>query len=617
MKQAPYGSTSSRGSPSAKVSRTRSLPSRVFTRRLSYDYGGSFRGKPLVEDAEEIDHIEEFKRLVDLEKLHEKDNAGFCGATKQDIILSCISPLRGSREEIIYEEEEEEEEEDDSLASGNQQQIKVGSSKASPAFSRAARRSRLASQSAPCLARLISEAEGTAATSEDLLVDPIGVVDVSSLGENSEKFVTEVSADIDSTNQEVSIGLVKNCDARHSESRPAAEFVDSTQNVELLSVDIVANPNSEVPCNENGLDLREGQTLLEDSSLTSGDEDRESIGTDCHDTAESCDRILSDIVVREGNDYKFQAQRHCAKPRTWRRLNRTSGCDSRFSEGAENMTGKGKVNLSFNNPGKRHQDTRKISFTDTSDMTWDDSSGKRIKDGVEGEEIPPSDIQPDAFSWGLVGQSDPFLGFDAAGFFGKVPAGGDQINGGYVRRSPSKISKGTALARKVRGLRASPKPVSSLESCLRAQMADPLDRNRGKSVIRPLNFSSAEEGKVEGASMTASTSSRGSLIDESSPKSRQSAGSSGLPRLPNLSKFLKEYAAKLATIRKVETVSDCDKNCVGVQENGLASSSPSDGNRKKTFLPALEKKRKVSDSRRFLPNGSDQGHDRSSSEGTF
>lgn len=568
-----------------------------------------------MEDAEEIDHVEEFKRLVDLEKLNERDNAGFCGATKQDIILSCISPLRGSREEIIYEEEEE----DDSLASGNQQQTKVGSFKASPAFSRAARRSRLASQSAPCLAGLISEAEGTAATSEDLLVDSVVVADVSPLDENYEKSEAEVSADTNATPQEVPLGLAKNCDARHSEVLSATEFADNTQTVGSLSVNIVLAPNSELPCNENGLDLREGQTLLEHSSLTSGDEDRDrSIG---HDTAESCDRVLSDIVVREANDYKFQAQRNCAERRTWRRLKRTidkekeiSGCDNLFCEGVENMTGKGKVNLSFNNPGKRQQDTRKISFTETSDMAWDSSSGKKIKDGVGGNELPPSDIQPDAFSWGLVGQSDPFLGFDASGFFGKVPAGGDQMSGGYVRRSPSKIGKGTALARKVRGLRASPKPVSSLESCLRAQMADTLDRNRVKSVIRPLDFSSAEEGTPESASMTVSTSSGGNVVDDSSPKSRQSAGSAGLPRLPNLSKFLKEYAAKLATIGKVETGCDGDANCVGVQESGLASSSPSDGNRKKT---ALEKKRKVSDSRRFLANGSEQGHERPNSEGTL
>lgn len=56
--------------------------SRVFSRRFSYDYGGFFRGKFLVEDVEEIDYIEEFKRFVDLEKLYEKDNVGFCGVIK-------------------------------------------------------------------------------------------------------------------------------------------------------------------------------------------------------------------------------------------------------------------------------------------------------------------------------------------------------------------------------------------------------------------------------------------------------------------------------------------------------------------------------------------------------
>lgn len=215
-----------------------------------------------------------------------------------------------------------------------------------------------------------------------------------------------------------------------------------------------------------------------------------------------------------------------------------------------------------------------------------------MKDGVGVGDATPSDLLPDAFAWGWMSQTDTFLGYDAAGFLGKGPAGGQQLSGGHVRKSPKKTSRGTALARKVRGLRASPKPVSSLESCLRAQVADPPISNRAKFVSRPLNFSSsvAGEAKVEDASMidnsTASASSVGNAVTEIRSKRRQSA----LPKLPNLSKFLKEYAAKLAISSKVESSTDGGTSRTNVQVNVPASSSANDGNCKKTPLPVPIKK---------------------------
>lgn len=622
-REEPCGSTPPRGSPSTKVYRSRSLPIKVFNRKLGNDYGGSVEGKPLHEDADDIDQIEEYRRLVELENLHGRDKTGLYGFSKQYITRSCINSLRSSREEIIYEEEEDTE----SGASGSEQHSKVESYKASPAFPSGLGRSRLSSQSAPCLAEYLDEVEGFVAASitpEGELLDAGVVADVSFLGENFEKYTFEVTEDTNATSQEVLPGSATDCGAELVEEISATECVGTS-----LNVGSVSDLTSKLPCNKDEPHVREGHASLDGNYVATEEDDRVKLaGTDGFYSTNSFNGAASGIVLREPYGYVFQAVKYPEKHKTWKRLKRSALKKKRDSCGRgypvcevkEGMTGNGKMNLLVNNPGKRQQDARKSNFTDSGDMTWSSSTGKRIKDGLEGEEISPSDAQPDAFAWGLMGQSDPFLGFDAAGFFGKVPAG-DQISGDYIGRSPGKISKGTALARKVRGLRASPKPVSSLESCLRAQMADALDIKRIKSVIRPLNFSSsAEEGKSDNASVTdcnaALLSSNANTADESSSKSRQSTVSSGLPSLPNLSKFLKEYAVKLATSSKRESRSDIDNYSVRVSANDLASTSLSDGVNKTTLLPVLLKKRKVSDSRRIHSNGFEGELDRSSTEGS-
>jgi hypothetical protein len=597
--QAPYGSTPPRGSPSAKVSRSRSLPTKVFSRRLSHDYGRSIRGKPLLEDVDGIDPAVEYARLVELEKFHGKDGSSFCGAAKQDIIRSCISsPRRESREEIIYEVEEEH---DDNLGTGNSQQITVRNLKSSPTFSRRAGRSRLSSQSASCLDEILGEGEGCEAfdvSPEVVVVDPVVVADELPDGESSGKPVFQVIEGTSAKPQEDSLDPPKNCDGNHGYSSYVTEFVNQSLNLESLSVDSAesaSKPNLELPCNGNGSDVcEEGEVLLEGNSCTAGGGSRdEATGSGCFDTVEPSRKATLDVVLREASYHALQVQEYAEKPRTWKRLNRHT-CNKRNSgsghcgrEGEGNMTGKGKVNLSFNSSGKRQPGSRRNSFEDSRDCDWDSSPGKRMKDGVGVGDATPSDLQPDAFAWGWMSQTDTFLGYDAAGFLGKGPAGGQQLSGGHVRKSPKKTSRGTALARKVRGLRAFPKPVSSLESCLRAQVS-----NRAKLVSRPLNFSSsvAGEAKVEDASMidnsSASASSVGNAVAEIRSKRRQSA----LPKLPNLSKFLKEYAAKLAISSKVESSTDSGTSRTNDQVNVPASSSANDGNCKKTPLPVPIKK---------------------------
>ncbi|XP_073389762.1 uncharacterized protein [Physcomitrium patens] len=238
------------------------------------------------------------------------------------------------------------------------------------------------------------------------------------------------------------------------------------------------------------------------------------------------------------------------------------------------MSDRRKVNLSFNHTSKRSGSTR-TSFADARDFVWDSSSVKKKKDGMgAAADLAPSDIQPDAFSWGLVGHSDPFLGYDAAGIWGTIAKGEDQSIAGYRRQSAVKNSKGAALARKVRGLSASPKAVSSLESCLRAQMADLFVPNRVKVISRPPNFPSPAVAKAKSETLKpvdipASPSRDINVIDENSSSSRRS----GLLKLPNLSKFLKEYASKLALTSKDESITNNVTGNKGVSENDMASNS--------------------------------------------
>lgn len=133
-----------------------------------------------------------YKQLVEFEKKSKR--------TKPDFTQSCISCLRGSREEIIYEGEEDNGSED-------QQQTSL---KESPASS-----CRSSSQSASCLAEVLGEVEHFD-------------------GGDSKKPV------IDQEDSPAS------SDSTDSDLVSAAEFVDNPLQVESLSVDsVVSNGEGE------------------------------------------------------------------------------------------------------------------------------------------------------------------------------------------------------------------------------------------------------------------------------------------------------------------------------------------------------------------------------------
>ena len=91
--------------------------------------------------------------------------------------------------------------------------------------------------------------------------------------------------------------------------------------------------------------------------------------------------------------------------------------------------------------------------------------------------------------------------------FSQPPRGCIQ-KGSYTRRlrTPNRSFKCRPLGRKGRVMRASPKPLSSLECCLMAQL-DALDADLGRHVSRPLDFSSVVDpgkglGNTEDHNMT-------------------------------------------------------------------------------------------------------------------
>lgn len=565
----------------------------------------------MLEDLEDTNHLDEYKKLLELEKLHGKANnattaAGFCGGTSHDIIRSCISPRRGSREEVIYEEGDY----------GNVADGSEGSLKDSPPLSRFAARGRLSSLSAPCLAELVGQVEGLGDCGDGNIQEPILVKPFLSAHNSPavKKPEEEVAA------QQICYAhdsLAPECQSDDIKCKAAGQSV-------LRPFRLTENFEEEVA------ETKHTATVVIKASPLSEDKGNNwHAGEDQHDTPlkvtspASREFVLQGLsaVPGSGTVYKFQAQKTPPEHRRWRRTSRWSSCDQdpKTPDEGGKMSGKGKVSLSFTNSGKRLKDSRRNSFNDANDMVWGGTSaGKRIKDGI-GEENVPSDMHPDAFAWGLMGQSDPFLGFDAVGFFTQLPDEEEQVKGGggFTRRSrtPSKASRGKALARKVRGLRASPKPVSSLESCLRAQLTDENDRERGRQVSRPLNFSpppdvrgSPENGlKMIGYINGVPTSPDVTPINNNpAVGAERRSPSSGSVNLPNLQKVLKGFAARLAP-HKVDSNTDADEAGPKQAAVEMPAGSAGDGKWKKSLLPVILKKRKISDVK-HLSMGSDQGN---------
>ncbi|OAE30099.1 hypothetical protein AXG93_1112s1160 [Marchantia polymorpha subsp. ruderalis] len=131
--------------------------------------------------------------------------------------------------------------------------------------------------------------------------------------------------------------------------------------------------------------------------------------------------------------------------------------------------------------GKRTKDSNKPMSRDSSEVTLTSLTGKRMKD----REIADEDNEDQAESslasmFGPIDLSQVFFGFDSM-FFGspkddKSPARGSKRSK-YMSRSGN---------RNLRRMRESPKPVSAIESCLRAQQF----RDESPHVARTLNFSS-------------------------------------------------------------------------------------------------------------------------------
>lgn len=606
--QGTEGSSPPRVSPSSKVSRSRSLPTRTFARKLNYDggSGGSFRGKTSPVEFGEAGHLEEYQSLLETEKAYGRDNAGFSGGKRQDTIQSCISPRPISKEKVILEEVEY-----DNVAVDWSLEDDVKGLRESSPVPRVSGRSRLAS-SAPCLAALV--------TQEKVFVEDTVVVDLPAC--KPEGATTE--NDVESTTVEQKSNEIDCRDLDHQGLQPLSKPVDKFLDGALVddvekelssSIKALSPPKEELTCSLCDLDVCQGhETNPSEPEFVRNWEGFQSKVARTEREEFHCE-ALSSSVSGGSIYYTFQAQRPLERFR-FRRQRRRLTSDLQQEriwtsvagiQKEENMSGKGKVSLSLNS-GKCQSESRRSSFKDGGEIVWGTAVGMRMQDGMNGEEREEnapglSDVVPDAFGWGLMGHCDPFLGFDAARFFSQLTDEEDQITASCSRqsRTPSKASRGRSLARKVRGLRASPKPVSSLESCLRAQLVDDCERDRVRSVSRLLSFASPADlrcnfgdgnpiGYIDG--VPSSPDNDESIIavknNGRTAKGAPSSGTTVVVEVPNLQKLLRGYAARLASGR--DEMSSADKAKIF---HGEQSGSPGESWWKKATLPVVMKKRKI------------------------
>ena len=623
--QGTDGTSPPRVLPSSKVSRSRSLPTRAFARKPAHygGLGGSFRAKTSLQEFGEASHPEEYQRLIELEKSYGRDDARFCEGQRQDIIRSCISPLRSSNEEVILEEGEY-----DIVAVDRRSEDDVEGLRESPPIPRVFGRSRLPSFSAPCLAALVGQ-EGHSDSEIIFVEDIVAVSSPACKPEDATPANNLVSTTIEQQSNEIDCR-----DSDHHEVQPLSKPVDKFLDGALVddgekelcsSIKALSRPKEDLTCSLCKLDVCQGhQSNSSEPEFVRNWEGFQSKVARTDREEVRCELLFSG--VSEGPIYRFQAQKPLKRHR-FRRQRRRLASDQQHEriwtsvagiQKEGNMSRKGKVSLSLNS-GKSQLESRRSSFKDGNETVWGISPGMRMQDGMIGkerEENAPglSDVVPDAFRWGLMGQSDPFLGFDAARFFSQLPDEEEQMTGSCSRqsRTPSKASRGRALARKVRGLRASPKPVSSLESCLRAQLVDDSGRDRVKSVSRLLSFASPADlrctvvdgnaiGYIDG--VPSSPDNDESIIavkgDGRSAKGAPSSGTTVVVELPNLQKLLRGCAARLASGKDEMSSAGEAKTFHGEQ-----SGSPGEGWWKKAILPVVMKKRKIWELQQVLSTAS-------------
>ncbi|KAL3690759.1 hypothetical protein R1sor_004410 [Riccia sorocarpa] len=251
-------------------------------------------------------------------------------------------------------------------------------------------------------------------------------------------------------------------------------------------------------------------------------------------------------------------------------------------------------------PGKRSSDARKSFSRESSEMTSVSFSGKRMKDKEEaGEETDDQAESSLASVFGPIDLSQVFFGFDSL-LFGSPKDARSPGRGSRKFKSASRNGN-----RNLRRMRESPKPLSAIESALRAQES----REETPYVSRVLNFGSYEErpSPSSGGSEESPSSSPSSKAQEfaetkvGSSESDKLKGVIGLPALitprkkglPPRSKGAKSFKGRLEL---VIAEANFPRSVISEETERIypSQSKLNDVVWRRTSLPVFLKKRKVS-----------------------
>ncbi|CAM6076555.1 unnamed protein product [Sphagnum tenellum] len=457
-REATVGSPAANGSLCSKVARSRSLPVRGFARRLDGGDGRSFRRRISHDEISLREKLEEHQRLIgglDKDRIDEetvKDRFSvFCAGKKShDVVQNCISPFLDDKKYrgTIHEAETNE-----------NCTTEIGSN-----------------AHEECLTQDVKLAVCVSASSnfEGSCENVVGAQDTGYV------FPTEPAAVVKG---ESALTRSQEQQGKSDSGTGHYDAHSSAGSTEVLSDDTVETAV------ENGLISVSKPSSPEKISLEGIQSERTPPSEkEPHAAIESATERSkqSPLEVCSASDsgayYQFQAQKPSSKGSRLQRQRRKLVFEQGFEVTGvvleENMGLKGKLSLSSNS-GKRQKDLQRNSLSDGSEFMWGSLPGKRMKDGLTEEEQSPglSDIRPDAFAWGLMGRSDPFLGFDAARVFGQHLEVEDQMTVQRAR-TPSKSERWRVTTQKTRGLRAAPKCVSSLQ----AQFLDERDRDHDMAI---------------------------------------------------------------------------------------------------------------------------------------
>ncbi|CAM6110798.1 unnamed protein product [Calypogeia fissa] len=278
------------------------------------------------------------------------------------------------------------------------------------------------------------------------------------------------------------------------------------------------------------------------------------------------------------------------------------GGSSKVSGGIGGEAGMGAGHSAPLSTGKRTKDSKDSIKSDSSGVTLTSITGKWMKDvSFVPRDVGVFDDPSTSAALGAVDLSQVFFGFDSTYLVSPTE---EKSPFRFYRRSRMLSRTGRGNMRK---MRESPRPVSALESCLRAQF--PERDNEGSRVARSLNFSSTSvngrgghqpDPNVEipflkdGSNADSPSSSSDGRGGGQSPQ--QTGGALGLPLLGTPPSRSGSGIVDRGDLQLVESASKYPRKVVYEDRGRVISSQSklSDVLLRTTTLPVAMKKRKVS-----------------------